>query len=214
MASIERYLMSDRDAEIKLARSAAPDSISRNATVLVLGKSGYETAVNGSNGFVCMVERAWTEAIDYSEVWNPKISGPICLNKPAARSLLPAVFKKTRMLLAGYTPAAIAASLRAAYQIKELPLIETGAMSYMMSKSAYLTDSDGHNTSHLMFYLGLSDGSTLGADLPKSPIISSSYWFPEDANNPLERGLPMIRVFVVGVKRWSDGSVQAAKPIK
>jgi len=213
MGPLGRYLISDRDAEIALARSAAPDSISRNATVLVLGESGYERAVNGSNGFVCLVERGWTDAIDFSEEWNPKLSGPICLNPQAARSLLPVVFKKTHLLLAGYTPAAIAANLRAAYQDKQLPSLEPGAMSYMMSKSAYLTDSEGHNTSHVMFYIDVSDGSTLGADMPKSPIASSSYWFPDDAKNPLERGLPTIRVFVVGVKRWSDGSVQAAKPI-
>ena len=39
-----------------MARSAAPDSISRGATILVLGRQGYETAVEGKNGFVCMVE--------------------------------------------------------------------------------------------------------------------------------------------------------------
>jgi len=37
MAPIEKYLM-DRDAEIALARSAAPPSISRDATVVILGK--------------------------------------------------------------------------------------------------------------------------------------------------------------------------------
>ena len=58
MAPIEQYLM-DRTAEIELARSAAPDSISRDATILVLGRQGYETAVRGHNGFVCMVERSW-----------------------------------------------------------------------------------------------------------------------------------------------------------
>jgi hypothetical protein len=214
MGPIDRYLMANRNAEIALARSAAPDSVSRNATVLVLGKSGFETAVKGSNGFVCMVGRGWTDAIDFSEEWNPKLSGPVCLNPAAARSLLPVMLKKIRMQLAGDTPAAIAAGLRAAYQSNQLPSLESGAMSYMMSKSAYLTDGDGHNTSHVMLYLGLSDGSTFGADLPKVPISSSSYWFPDDAKNPLERGLPTIRVFVVGVKRWSDGSVQAAKPIK
>ena len=39
MAPVEQYLM-DRDAEIRLARSAAPESISRDATVLVLGRQG------------------------------------------------------------------------------------------------------------------------------------------------------------------------------
>src|SRR5262245_24741975 len=59
MAPIEQYLM-DRTAEIALARSAAPESISRDAEVLVLGRHGFETAVKGKNGFVCIVERSWT----------------------------------------------------------------------------------------------------------------------------------------------------------
>ncbi len=59
MAPIEQYLMTDRAAEIALARSAAPESISRDAEVLVLGRHGFETAVKGKNGFVCIVERSW-----------------------------------------------------------------------------------------------------------------------------------------------------------
>ena len=55
MAPLEQYLMADRNAEMALARSAAPESISRDAEVLVLGRHGYETAVKGKNGFVCMV---------------------------------------------------------------------------------------------------------------------------------------------------------------
>jgi hypothetical protein len=61
MAPVEQYLM-ERNAEILLARSAAPDSISSDATILVLGRQGYETAVQGKNGFVCMVERSWMAA--------------------------------------------------------------------------------------------------------------------------------------------------------
>ena len=58
MATVGQYLM-ERNAEILLARSPAPDSISSAATILVLGRQGYETAVRGKNGFVCMVERSW-----------------------------------------------------------------------------------------------------------------------------------------------------------
>ena len=54
MAPIGQYLM-EKNAEIQLARSAAPDSISRDATIRGLGRQGYETAVEGKNGFVCMV---------------------------------------------------------------------------------------------------------------------------------------------------------------
>ena len=54
MLPLSEYLM-DRNAAIALARSAAPDSISKDASVLVLTPKGWETAVKGTNGFVCMV---------------------------------------------------------------------------------------------------------------------------------------------------------------
>src|ERR1700675_2052309 len=64
MAPLEQYLIVDRDAEIALARTAAPESISRDADVLVLGRHGYETAVKGKNSFVCVVERGWMGPFD------------------------------------------------------------------------------------------------------------------------------------------------------
>jgi hypothetical protein len=85
MAPVDQYLM-ERNAEIPLARSAAPDSISSDATVLFLARQRYETAVRGKNGFVCMVERSWMEAFDSPEFLNPKVRGAECLNRQAARS--------------------------------------------------------------------------------------------------------------------------------
>jgi len=64
MAPIEQYLM-DRDAEIALARSSAPDAIAKDAAVLVLTRHGYETAVTGKNGWTCMVDRGWGGMFDY-----------------------------------------------------------------------------------------------------------------------------------------------------
>ena len=100
MASVDQYLMEDRNSEIALARSAAPESISRDAEVLVLGRHGYETAIKGTNGFVCMVERSWTALIDDPGFWNPKGRAPICLNAAAARTYLPRTIKKTDLILA------------------------------------------------------------------------------------------------------------------
>src|SRR5215469_8945792 len=77
MAPLEQYLMG-RDAEIALARSAAPDSISRNATILFLGKHGYETAAEGKNGFVCLVQRSWASSFAAPGSWNPKNRSPVC----------------------------------------------------------------------------------------------------------------------------------------
>ncbi len=92
MAPLEQYLM-DRDAEIALARSAAPTSVANDATVLVFGRQGYETAVEGKNGFVCNVDRSWMDQFENSpEFWNPKRRGPVCYNPAAARTLLPITF--------------------------------------------------------------------------------------------------------------------------
>ena len=113
MAPIGQYLM-DRTAEIALARSAAPESISRDAEVLVLGRHGYETAVQGKNGWVCMVGRGWMAMFDHPEFWNPKIRAADCLNPPAARSVLPYVYKRTELLLAGHSKPEVIAAIKAA----------------------------------------------------------------------------------------------------
>jgi len=196
MAPLAQYLM-DHSAEITLARSAAPDAISRNAKVLVLGQHGYETAVQGVNGFVCEVERGWMSPFDQAEFWNPKLRGPICFNPAAARSILPLTIKRTELVLARLSREQIKENLKAALSRKELPALEGGAMSYMMSKQAYLTDADDHNMSHLMIYAPLTDAASWGADMPKSPVMFGG----------LFQGTPEpITVFLVPVGKWSDGS--------
>lgn len=195
MAPFEQYLMPDRNEEIKMARSAAPDSISADAEVLVLGKHGYETAVQGKNGFVCLVERSWTAGINDSNFWNPKTRGPICLNPPAVRSYLPRTIKKAELLIAGRTKAQLFDAIAAAIDKKELPAPEPGAMSYMLSKQGYLGDeAAGPWLPHLMFFTSQTDSKAWGADLPGSPIITSQ--------NPEER----LTIFMIPVGRWSDGT--------
>ena len=141
MAPLDQYLM-ERNAEVAMARSAAPEAISRDADVLVLGRHGYETAVKGRNGFVCVVERGWMGPFDGQfavNFWNPKIRGPVCFNPPAARSILPMTYKRTEMVLAGQSKAQIIEGIKTFIKQK-LPPLEPGAMSYMMSKEQYLTD--------------------------------------------------------------------------
>jgi hypothetical protein len=196
MAPLDQYLMADRNAEIALARSAAPEAISREAKILVLGRHGYETGVEGKNGFVCVVERGWMSPSDAPEFWNPKIRGPICFNPPGARSVLPTTFKRTALVLAGRTKAEIIEGNKAAFEKGGLPPLEPGAMSYMMSKEAFLTDANDHNLAHLMFYAPPLDGKAWGADLPKSPVMLI----------PQFKGAQPIDVFIVPVGRWSDGS--------
>ncbi|HEY2850469.1 MAG TPA: hypothetical protein VGI97_11365 [Gemmatimonadaceae bacterium] len=206
MAPVQQYLM-DRDAEIALARSAAPDSISRDATVLVLGRHGYETAVKGKNGFVCMVARGWVGAFDWPEFWNPKTRGAECLNPPAARSILPLAELRTERVLAGDSIDEIVGKMSTAINSRVAPSLEPGAMSYMMAKGSYLTDAGDHNGSHVMFYAALADPATWGAGVSGSPIGSGPYWFFSDSSRQRYKDLPTIRVFTVSVPKWSDGTL-------
>jgi len=193
MAPVDQYLMADRAAEIALARSAAPESISRDAEVMVLGRHGFETAVKGTNGFVCIVGRGWTSAAD-ADYWNPKVRVPMCVNAAAARSYLLRITKETEWGLAGRTPAQMTESITAALAKKELPAMEPGAMCYMMGKQGYGGDVAPHWPAHLMFFYSDTDPAIWGANLPGSPVVA--------VDDPVEH----LTQFVVPVQLWSDGT--------
>jgi hypothetical protein len=196
MAPINEYLM-DRDAEIAMARTAAPEAISRDAEVLVLGRHSYETAVKGTNGFICLVERSWNTGSGDLQFWNPKKRGPNCYNPQAARTILPLILKRAEMALAGMSKDQIIDGIKA-FGKKEVPALEPGAVCYMMSKEAYLTDADGHNMSHLMFYL--PEGTDWGAGLPGSPVLQGQ---------KLILGTPEpVTEYFIPMRKWSDGTPQ------
>jgi hypothetical protein len=197
MAPLDQYLIADRNAEIALAQSAAPKSVSDKAEVMVLGRNGYEVAVQGTNHFVCIVERGWDAAIGDPVFWNPKIRGPNCFNAAAVRSFLPIALMKTRLALAGKSQAQIGEAMQAAFNQKKLPALEPGAMCYMLSKNGYLNDRARNWHPHVMFYVPLAMSKTWGANLAGSPIISG-----DDVPDRLT-------IFMIPVARWSDGTPDA-----
>jgi hypothetical protein len=203
-APLEQYLM-PRNAEIALARSAAPAAISRQATILVLGHHGYTVALHGTNGFVCLVERSWVGTFDWPEVWNPKVRGADCLNPAAARSILPIEELRARLVMAGEAPAATIRKVEAAIRAKQLPALEPGAMSYMMGKRSYLTDEGNHNGPHLMFWVATNDAALWGANEAGSPLNAANYWFVAETPEEAHR-FPPLTVFTVSVAHWSDGT--------
>ncbi|MGB8031209.1 MAG: hypothetical protein WCF30_16280 [Terracidiphilus sp.] len=194
MAPVDEYLMADASAEIALARSGAPASISDAAEVMVLGRGGYTTAVKGTNGFLCVVERSWGAATDEPEFWNPRVRAPICFNPAAARSFVPIYLMKTKLVLKEKSKAEILEATSSALDRKELPALEPGAMCYMMSKQQYLNDEGKSWHPHLMFFVAGDAAKSWGADLPGSPVIS--------ANDPEER----VTILMVWVAKWSDGT--------
>jgi hypothetical protein len=198
MAPIDQYLMTDRNTEVAFARTAAPESISRDAEVLVLGRHGYETAVKGKNGWVCVVERSWMAPFDDPEFLNPDQRVPLCLNPPAARTHLPLTFKTTELAMTGQSKTQMFDSIKAAYDKKELPLPEPGAMCYMMSKQQYFSRKAGNADPHLMFWFPQKDHVNWGADFPGSPIDVHQY-----SPQPITE-------FDISVSNWSDGTAAPA----
>jgi hypothetical protein len=193
MAPIDQYLM-DAGAEIALARSAAPAAISGKAEILVLKAEGYETAVAGTNGFTCVVERSWMAPFDHPEFWNPRIRGPICYNPAASRSVLKYTLWRTTRALAGNSREQLLNATRAALASKDFPPPEPGAMSYMMSREGYLGDGAGHWHSHLMFHVPKVAAASWGANFAGSPVVVDGREIPEQT------------IFMVPVAHWSDGS--------
>lgn len=193
MAPLDQYLM-PKDAEVALARSAGPESVTRGAQVLVLTREGFKEAVPGHNGFVCLVERSWSSPIDDPEFWNPKERSPNCFNLAAAGYCVALLNRTTELVLAGKSRAEISADLKAALAGGRFPALGAGAMCFMMSKEGYLNDAGKHWHPHLMFFLHGEPAARWGANLPGSPVMALI--------DPLDE----VTVFMVPLKRWSDGS--------
>ncbi|MHB8417983.1 MAG: hypothetical protein ACYDCL_07895 [Myxococcales bacterium] len=197
MAPISQYRVAAPAEEVALARSAAPPSVSDHADVLVLGDRGYTLAEKGSNGFVCIVERSWANDFDSPEFWNPKSRSPICFNRAAARSVLPAYLERTKWVLAGVPKAELIARAKSAIASGAFGPPEVGSMCFMMSKQGYLNDEGGHWHPHLMFFLPRTKAAEWGANLPGSPLFAA------------DGALEPVTIFMSPVQKWSDGTPDA-----
>ena len=196
MAPVDQYMM-DRDAEIALAKSAAPPSIADKATILVLTPHGYDTALKGTNGFACAVERAWMSNYDFPQFWNPHMRGPLCYNPAAARTILPYTIRRTELVLARRSKSEMSAAIKDGIEKHALPHLEAGAMTYMMSKQQFLNDNGKNWVPHLMFYFPRATGATWGADLDGAPPM---------LNPQFQSSAEQISVLLVPVTHWSDGT--------
>ena len=195
MAPIEQYNSAVRQDEIALARSAAPPSISADAQVLVLGRHGYEVAVQGKNEFVCFVERSWTAGFDDPQFWNPKLRAPNCFNAAATRSVLPQYLKRAEWVAAGLDKAKMIEKTQTAFAHNEFVVPEPGSFSFMLSKQGYVSDqANGPWLPHLMFFVPHGEAAHWGAGLEDSPVLGVD-------GSAIEPS-----ILFVPVRSWSDGS--------
>jgi hypothetical protein len=200
---IAEYMM-DQAAEIALARSAAPDNVSGPATVKVLTPQGFKVAVEGQNGFVCLVLRGWG-APTYSPpplrdyVYVGDLRAPICFDRISATTMMPYYELRHRLGMEGKGPDEIARGVEVAYAKGELPSATTASIAYMFSADQYLGPHLGHGFiyPHLMVFLPYYDNAKLGDNDRKSglPFLS------DDAGTPFAVTIvPMDKSFAVKAK--------------
>jgi hypothetical protein len=197
------YLMTDRNAEVKLARSAAPKAVSDSATVLVLTRTGYVEAARGSNGFSCLVVRSFMGSLDDPGYWNARTRAPHCFNPPAARTVLVEMLKRAEWVMGGVGKTDVAARTERAYASHDFPMPAPGAMAYMLSPAQHLLDEDPQWMPHLMFYHDKSmPAAAWGAGGLTAPIIDGSAGAPRSP----------VLTLLIPVRRWSDGTPSHPSP--
>ena len=161
----------------------------------MLGPRVYVSAVQGKNGFVCLVQRAWFSGLQDDGFWNPRLRAPICFNPQATRSVLPTFLTRTTWALAGVSQPEIRERTRAAIGAGKVRTPEVGSLTFMMSKDGYLGDGPhGPWHPHLMFYMPPMRTADWGADLPGTQVLGA------------EASVDPWILFFVPVAKWSDGT--------
>jgi len=202
MGDLGPYLMPDRAEEIALARTAAPAAVSDQATVLVFGEAGHETAVEGENGFVCLVMRSWggpavVNGKPFPDFWNPKVRAPICFNPQAVETALPVYLRKTELALGGADFETLLAAVDRGFGDGSLVVPGPSTMAYMMSSRQYLGDGVQHFRPHLMLYTPYAATRDWSGGARVSDVFVGS-----DEASPQA-------IVIVPLPRWSDGSPAA-----
>lgn len=193
------YLMTDRAAEVALARSAAPQEISAAATVLVLTRSGYVEAAKGTNGYTCLVQHSFDGPLSGPGFWDPANRAPECFNPPATRTVLPIMKKRAEWIMTGVSLKEISARTRELFASHKMGPPATGSMVFMLSPEQHLNDGDHpHWMPHVMFFYDKAmPALTMGVDTVTNTVIDGSAGDPD---------APFLLVFLP-VRRWSDGTL-------
>jgi hypothetical protein len=182
--TIQDYLM-QQDAEVALARSAAPANISDRATIKVLTATGFKVVHEGEDGFVCEVMRAfsaptYTPAQFRDLVYDSSVRAPICFNPQAAREVLPYYELRTKLAMGGEAPDQIAQGVLNAYDRGELPKRTGVSFAYMWSANQNLAPGIGCWHPHVMIFAPYYKNEMVGGNAFGSPLPQVS----DDAATP------------------------------
>src|SRR5579864_8646768 len=115
------------EIQIQIARSAAPKEITAKASIYVLGKTGYELAVKGTNEFTCAIDR---EKLDSME--------PECYDREGSKTTFIVRQFVERQRAAGQSEPAIEKLLERGYKSGKFKAPAKPGITYMLSDSNYV----------------------------------------------------------------------------
>jgi hypothetical protein len=138
-----------RDQEIRLARSAAPADVSKDAKVYVLDHDHYIVADPGHSTESCLVARPMLQAF-----------APMCGDPEADGTILAVERFRSIEVLAGKSPDVIKQEIAAGFKSGRFHAPKRPALIFMMSSAQLLPNPDftkiGKFQPHLMvFYPGM-----------------------------------------------------------
>lgn len=176
----------DLEREIALARSAAPATVSAEATVLVLRRGeGFVVGEEGTSGVTCLVDRTWPQTIE-----------PHCYDPEGAETILPMRLRWAELRERGWPKERIDADIEEGIAAGRFRLPNRPVLTWMMSDGQVLYDDDGSFVGkwqpHLMiYYPGLTEGELglSGGAYRHGPFLS-------DAGKPTSTLIIMMPEFV------------------
>lgn len=141
--------------ELDLARSAAPPSVSDDASVLLWDGESFEVGKEGSNGVTCYVARSWPDSLE-----------PHCFDEEGARTILPMHLRRLELQHEGQPEEEIDRVIADGLRTGEFRLPSRPVMSYMMSAAQDLISDTGQRAGawrpHLMIYYPYLTQEALG----------------------------------------------------
>lgn len=149
-----------RDVEERLALSAAPEHLRAGATVYVFGKRGFERVRDGTNGFVCLVNR---DAFFYDR----SQFKPTCWDAQGEATFVPVMLKVGEMLAARQTADAIRKTIDDGFAEGRFRAPSSGGVAYMLAGDIDVDPTTGAVAKqifpgHYMFYANQATNAQLG----------------------------------------------------
>ena len=174
-----------RADEIRYARSAAPEDISKGAKVWVLESGHYVVAEKGTRAVACMVIRSTATSFE-----------PQCGDMEADETVLAVERFRTEQRIAGKTSDEIKAEVDDCLASGRFRSPKRPALVYMLSSSQVLVDPKGNAIRfmpHLMIFYPFMKNSALGLTASTSM----------DIPGVVREGTPMSALVVVA-RDWVD----------